>query len=833
MDIAIIKKKEGKRSLEKKSHAKKWGFKVSAGSIFLILLCTAINLGGSHLAKSMSLPWWLDSVGTFISAVFLGPIAGAISGALMNLILAFSQPGQIWFCLVSICGGLAVGLFFPRDRKIDSFSMIATALFAGFIMTVVSTPLNLYFNDGMTGNEWGDALTIMLADYMNMKAFRCFCGGLLVNMPDKAISILITMFILQVYRKIRQEKTIKDGGGVGVLLFLIAVPAFSLAFSQNAQAIVDINSEYAPVLYGTGDGLASAEINAIAQTQDGYIWAGGYSGLYRYDGKSFEQMDLDQRINNVTVLFEDSAGRLWIGTNDSGAVCYDIESGKISFYTVPDGLSADAVRSVCEDDDGNIYISTTAQLCRISNGSIKVYDEFSDLRCIYSLKNLGDGRIMGVTQSGELFVLQGDELIFSQENNDHDVTFTAAACDGSGGVLVGGTTDLLYRFRVDQEKGLLPAGGFVVQGMNYVNAIAWSEKAGGYLVSASKGLFLVNGPDHVADLSMEDFFLSVTDAITDEQGDFWFTSSKQGVLKFSPSPFMQITKKAGMKETAVNVLLPEAGRLYAGTDDGLFLIDLQTKTLISDDLTKKLKNTRVRHLMRDSKGNLWASTYGMEGLCMQSPDGEITVMEEQFHDLLGSRFRFAMELTDGTIMAASTDGLNFIKDGSLKQTMAEDEGLSVPQVLTAIQRDDGTIMAGSDGGGIYLIKDGKVTGRIASDEGLKSLVVLKIIQGTEGYYYVTGTGLYYQEFDALVCKKLEAFPYNNDYDIYVANDGNAFVGSSAGIFVVKESQLAADEGYEPILLNTSRGFTTTLTANAWNGVAGDDLYLCCSDGGCI
>ncbi|MBR4759840.1 MAG: response regulator [Lachnospiraceae bacterium] len=237
--------------------------------------------------------------------------------------------------------------------------------------------------------------------------------------------------------------------------------------------------------------------------------------------------------------------------------------------------------------------------------------------------------------------------------------------------------------------------------------------------------------------------------------------------------------------------------------------------------------------MRDSKGNLWASTYGMEGLCMLSPDGTITVMEEALHGLLGSRFRFALELSDGTVMAASTDGLNFIRDGKLTQTMAEKEGLTVPQVLTAIQTDDGTIMAGTDGGGIYLIKDGKVTGQIGTEEGLKSLVVLKIIKGTDGYYYVTGTGLYYQGYDAPVCKKLSAFPYNNDYDIYIADDGNAFVSSSAGIFVVKESALVADEEYEPILLNASRGFTTTLTANAWNSVVGDELYLCCSDGACI
>ena len=79
-----------------------------------------------------------------------------------------------------------MGRFFPRDRKIDSFSAVATALFAGIVMTIVSTPLNIIFNNGYTGNAWGDALVDLTSNYINGKAFCCLLGGLLVNMPDKA-----------------------------------------------------------------------------------------------------------------------------------------------------------------------------------------------------------------------------------------------------------------------------------------------------------------------------------------------------------------------------------------------------------------------------------------------------------------------------------------------------------------------------------------------------------------------------------------------------------------------------------------------------------------------
>ena len=181
----------------------KWLFKLKPVNVLIIVLGIFIDLFGGWVAKSLSLPIWLDSVGTFLSAVLLGPIAGAVSGCLMNIVLGFFDPVQFGFAVVSIAGGFAVGFFFPRDRKIDSFSVIATALFAGFVMTVISTPLNMIFNNGYTGNLWGDALVNMSQEYFRSPVICCVLGELLVNMPDKAVSIGITMLILYIVRKKR------------------------------------------------------------------------------------------------------------------------------------------------------------------------------------------------------------------------------------------------------------------------------------------------------------------------------------------------------------------------------------------------------------------------------------------------------------------------------------------------------------------------------------------------------------------------------------------------------------------------------------------------------
>ena len=212
-----------------------------------------------------------------------------------------------------------------------------------------------------------------------------------------------------------------------------------------------------------------------------------------------------------------------------------------------------------------------------------------------------------------------------------------------------------------------------------------------------------------------------------------------------------------------------------------------------------------------------------------APDESLTAFNEGEGGALGSRFRFALELSDGTVLAASTEGLNYIRDGRVTAVIGAEDGLTVPQILSAVEREDGAILAGSDGDGIYIIKDGRITGHIGAKEGLQSLVILRIVPCRDGFVYVTSNGLYYDGNREEV-RRLKAFPYNNNYDVYFTGTGEAWVSSSAGIYVVSEDSLIEDKGYQYILLNHNRGFDTTLTANAWNAVDGDELYLCCSDG---
>lgn len=608
------------------------------------------------------------------------------------------------------------------------------------------------------------------------------------------------------------------------MLLLCVTYVHASGSSENFQ------SEHEAVLYGSGKGLVSSEANTIAQTDDGYIWAGTYSGLYRYDGVRFEKFDPDPRICAIMQLFVDSRGRLWIGTNDAGIACYTPETGEVSFYTMEDGVAADSIRSITEDLQGNIFVGTVSSLTMITpEGKVYSPEKWEDLNGVESLCCGTDGIICGVTNAGVLFFLKDGELVYQRKFGRPGVYYTTVTAAKLNSFLVGtsGNQTEWLSFNGRETKRLeLVTNSFI----SYYNDIYYDDETGSVFFCAENGLGLLTSNGTLMNLTREDFDSSISDVMKDYQGNIWFTSNKQGIMEYTADPFIDVFLRAGLPGEVVNALLVKDGMIYAATDSGLKILDAGTYQEIDFRYLNHFENIRIRHIMEDSRQQLWISTYGPDGLVRVNADGEVKLFNESSAQTLGGRFRLAMEHSDGTIYAASNMGLNVIRGDEVVSTIGQDEGLESAQILTMVEKPDGTILAGSDGEGIYLIKDGVITGHIGQEEGLETLVVMRIIPCREGYLYVTSNALYYDNGQEI--SRLTAFPYTNNYDVFISDLDEAWISSSAGIYVVNLDELLANDDYHYELLDYSRGFNTTLTANAWNTLLDTEgnLLLCCTDG---
>ncbi len=780
-----------------------------------ILICVGANLLGRSLAVSLELPFWLDSFGTIFTAIEFGPVAGAICGLLTNLITSSGDPDSLPYVLVSIGIGASVGVLYPR-KKFEHFKLMSTGVLTGLIAAVLSTPINLVIYDGATGNAWGDALMGMLSRDIQVQVINSFLGEAFVDIPDKVICVILVALVVRIRTLIKPSKK-----NAAALLLLLPIVSTSLFLSINIKTLAsDFGAEYAGSIYDVEDGLEAVEINTIAQTDDGYMWIGSYSGLYMFDGYKFTTAELDERIKNVMVLYKDNSGRLWIGTNDSGVACYDHRTGETIFYTTENGLSSDAIRDITQDKNGNIYIATIKQLCVIDpQGKVEAYKE----RSFYGIGKLcasGD-MVAGIRSDGYLVIFKNGKIQYVLAGD-----YTEVAAEDEGNFIVGTSTNITGRLYIKDGATDLMSKHYTGR-FAYFNDILYSKSFKGYFVACENGLGFVSDKGTVTDLSTDDFDSSVGNVFIDYQGNVWFASSKQGIKKFSWNPFEDIFARASIGDEVVNSVLVKDGLLYAGTNNGLVTIDLKTYYSVPIPHPEFLKDIRIRNIMCDSEGNLWFSTYGPFGLIKMRQDGTITFFNSQISRTEGDRFRLSMELSDGRILAATTTGLNFISDESVVKKLGEDEGVTT-QVLTLLQEDNGRILTGTDGGGILVIENDEVVRTIGTEDGLKTLVVMKIVPCTGGYLYVTSNALYYDNGNEI--KRLDAFPYSNNYDIFITDDKKAWVLSSGGIFVLDEKDLLADEKYSYVLLNRSRGLNTAITSNSNYTLNGETLYISCTDG---
>jgi energy-coupling factor transport system substrate-specific component len=173
--------------------------KLDAACIVLIPTCIGINYLGKLFASLLKLPLWLDSIGTCIGGVLGGPIIGGICGAANNLIYGFTTGDNITlvYALTSLCIGLAVGVMARLGFMTSLPKSLLTACVAGFAAVIISTPLNVIFWGGTTGNVWGDALFAVTQSADMPVLLGSFLDEVVVDVPDKLITLIIVYLIIK------------------------------------------------------------------------------------------------------------------------------------------------------------------------------------------------------------------------------------------------------------------------------------------------------------------------------------------------------------------------------------------------------------------------------------------------------------------------------------------------------------------------------------------------------------------------------------------------------------------------------------------------------------
>lgn len=170
---------------------------LASQTLALIVISIAINMIGGQLISLLKLPIFLDSIGTLISAVLLGPFIGLLTGLLTNLLWGLlTDPIAAAFAPVAMVIGLVTGLL----ARLGWFRTLPKVIVSGVVITlavtVVAVPIRTALFGGVTGS--GADLFVAWMHSMGQDLIESVTITVLgANLVDKILTAIVVWILLR------------------------------------------------------------------------------------------------------------------------------------------------------------------------------------------------------------------------------------------------------------------------------------------------------------------------------------------------------------------------------------------------------------------------------------------------------------------------------------------------------------------------------------------------------------------------------------------------------------------------------------------------------------
>lgn len=567
--------------------------------------------------------------------------------------------------------------------------------------------------------------------------------------------------------------------GIVAMLFAPSIWAQPLNTDQPIAS-------YLQRVWQSQDGLPEANVQALAQTPDGYLWVGTTGGLARFDGEKFTVFNRQTTpaftVDGIASLLVAKNGALWIGTFGGGLVCY--HNGDFRHFPTGHGFTLGFVRSIVEDDRGTLFVGTYGGLFRMDAGRM--------IRYTSSISQLKDSSIFAMVK------------------------------DRNGAVWIGATT--LVRIK-DGKTTSYPSSGLPAQTLIRTMVV---DDRNVLWVGTTAGLFssVLSGDDSPIHFSrVAAVHGAVRSLFLFRDGRLWVGSSDQGNFLLSGRTLVPLRTPTAFPSNAVfGVLQDRNGSYWVGTQAGLIRLvhpatsiiflpksaDSVSQTITNDPhghlwvastklydvLNGKarmveipgLKRVRVVTVLRDREGVLWLGTFD-QGV-YELRDGRLTHLpvQEGLRDI-----RAMLESRDGTVWVAGGSGIRRFVHGQLEpEHTASGDSPRISGVHALFEDSTGSLWIGADQG-LYVWHDNKLETNAAT-RAIQDVPVWAIHQENNGTLWVgtNGRGLYRWKGGKVDSLDPSATTLPSKiYSILQTHDGEIWISGSTGVYAVSSQKLNA------------------------------------------
>lgn len=332
--------------------------------------------------------------------------------------------------------------------------------------------------------------------------------------------------------------------------------------------------KYAFKQFTTEEGLSHDFVNDIIQTSDGYLLIATRNGISKFNGSTFLDLSSNFGLNeqNINALFQDTKGRLWIGSENNGAYIFQNQKIlKLNETQTPNFLN---VVDFVEADDGTVYIIGSNGILAYGETvkSVIHFPKSDSYKIKPSQAILSDRKIYIATlDTGIICVsLPEGELSFIDDPEKNNLTFSIVK-DNENNIWVGAQGELL------KIEGQCVVSRFFIN-EEYINVNTLSDI---HLLDTSKLLISLDGNgftifDKLTQKFEDPINLSnglpnrfVGTILEDNENNIWIGSQGGGLIKFRDKGIKLLDDTFGLLSNNVLSISSSNDKIYVATSLGL------------------------------------------------------------------------------------------------------------------------------------------------------------------------------------------------------------------------------------------------------------------------